>query len=72
MRGSILRDNSYSDLLITDKRYEILVNEKKEFVLSKKVSDFMQNTDQSKLNKVCKELNAILVSSIKTSKTKII
>ena len=67
-----MRDNSYSDLLITDKRYEILVNEKKEFVLSKKVSDFMQNTDQSKLNKVCKELNAILVSSIKTSKTKII
>ena len=72
MAGSILRDNSYSDLLIAEQRYEFLVNEKKEFVMSKKVLEFMQKTVRSNLNKVCKELIAILVSSIKTSKTKII
>tara|TARA_B100000953_G_scaffold268919_1_gene238395 strand:- start:556 stop:774 length:219 start_codon:yes stop_codon:yes gene_type:complete len=72
MRGTILRDNSYSDLLIVDQRYEFLVNEKKEFVMSKRVLEFMQKTVRSNLSKVCKELNAILVSSIKTSKAKII
>ena len=72
MAGSILRDNSYSDLLIVDQRYEFLVNEKKEFVMSKKVLEFMQKTVRSNLNKVCKELIAILVSSIKTSRSNII
>ena len=72
MRVTILRDNSYSDLLIAEQRYEFLVNEKKEFVMSKKVLEFMQKTVRSNLNKVCKELIAILVSSIKTSRSNII
>lgn len=117
MGVSILRDKSYSFALLVIQRYKSIVNEKKEFVLSKQVlrsgtaigalireaefaeskkdfihkmsialkeanetiywldllkdSEFIEHTGYAGLHSNCKELVAMLVSTIKTAKSKI-
>ena len=117
MAKSILRDKSYSFSLLVIQRYKIIVNEKKEFVISKQIlrsgtaigalireaefaeskkdfihkmsialkeanetiywldllkdSEFIELSIHEQLQSKCKELVAMLVSTIKTAKSKI-
>lgn len=117
MAKSILRDKSYSFALLVIQRHKIIVNEKKEFVISKQIlrsgtaigalireaefaeskkdfihkmsialkeanetiywldllkdSEFIEFSVHKDLHVNCKELVAMLVSTIKTAKSKI-